>query len=156
MKQVLTIFALLIGLTSGLTVWPPTTQMNIVFILADDLSPTLGCYGDSVVPTPTIDRPVRIGNQPNLAPFSRWLKGLAPVVGLLGVASAALQFPTDSTKWGESLLQIVTAVSSLVSGVVLALLAGLGLSALLGQFEISGHDHHHEPASRVESPTRGR
>ena len=37
-----------------------------------------------------------------------------------------------------------------------ALLAGLGLSALLGQFEISGHDHHHEPASRVESPARGR
>ncbi len=74
-------------------------------------------------PTPTIDRPVRIGNQPNLAPFSRWLKGLAPVVGLLGVASAALQFPTDSTKWGENLLQVVTAVSSLVVGVILALLA---------------------------------
>ncbi len=74
-------------------------------------------------PTPTIDRPVRIGSQPNLAPFSRWLKGLAPVVGLLGVASAALQFPTDPAKWGENLLQVVTAVSSLVIGVLLALLA---------------------------------
>jgi hypothetical protein len=74
-------------------------------------------------PTPTIDRPVRIGNQPNLAPFSRWLKGLSPIVGLLGVASAALQFPTDPAKWGENLLQVVTAVSSLVIGVVLALLA---------------------------------
>ncbi len=74
-------------------------------------------------PTPTIDRPVRIGNQPNLAPFSRWLKGLSPIVGLLGVASAALQFPTDSTKWAENPLQLVTAASSLVIGVVLALLA---------------------------------
>jgi hypothetical protein len=74
-------------------------------------------------PTPTIDRPVRIGNQPNLAPFSRWLKGLSPIVGLLGVASAALQFPTDPAKWGENPLQVVTAVSSLVIGVVLALLA---------------------------------
>ncbi len=74
-------------------------------------------------PTPTIDRPVRISSLPNLAPVSRWLKGLSPVVGLLGVASAALQFPTDSTKWGENPLQLVSAASSLVIGVVLALLA---------------------------------
>jgi hypothetical protein len=78
-------------------------------------------------PTPTIDRPIRIGNLPNLAPFSRWLKGLSPIVGLLGVASAALQFPTDSTKWAENPLPLVTAALTLVIGVVLALLAyGVG------------------------------
>lgn len=36
-------------------------QRSIVFIVADDLSPTLGCYGDSVAPTPTIDRLAREG-----------------------------------------------------------------------------------------------
>jgi arylsulfatase A-like enzyme len=37
------------------------TQPSLVFIVADDLSPTLGCYGDSVAPTPTIDRLAREG-----------------------------------------------------------------------------------------------
>jgi len=30
-------------------------EKNIVFIIADDLSPTLGCYGDKVIKTPAID-----------------------------------------------------------------------------------------------------
>lgn len=34
---------------------------NIVFIVADDLSPTLSCYGDSVAITPTIDSLARQG-----------------------------------------------------------------------------------------------
>jgi zinc and cadmium transporter len=33
-----------------------------------------------------------------------------------------------------------------------ALLAGLGMAALVGQFETSGHDHHHEPARAHPSP----
>ena len=40
---------------------PQATPKNIVLIVADDLSPTLGCYGDSVAPTPTIDRLARQG-----------------------------------------------------------------------------------------------
>jgi hypothetical protein len=33
-----------------------TRQPNVLFILVDDLRPELGCYGNSVVKTPHIDR----------------------------------------------------------------------------------------------------
>ncbi len=36
-------------------------EKNIVFIIADDLSPTLGCYGDKVIKTPAIDALARDG-----------------------------------------------------------------------------------------------
>lgn len=39
----------------------PAQRLNIVLINADDMSPTLGCYGDSVVPTPAMDRLARQG-----------------------------------------------------------------------------------------------
>ena len=32
------------------------TPKNIVFVIADDLSPTLGCYGDRTAVTPNLDR----------------------------------------------------------------------------------------------------
>jgi N-sulfoglucosamine sulfohydrolase len=61
MKKIL--FALLIlALGSlSLTHQPAPKRPNIVMVIADDLSPTLGCYGDSVAPTPTIDRLARQG-----------------------------------------------------------------------------------------------
>ena len=31
-------------------------EKNIVFVIADDLSPTIGCYGDMAAVTPNIDR----------------------------------------------------------------------------------------------------
>ena len=61
MKLVLPVITLLVCLTVGWTFRPQATRPNLVFIVADDLSPTLGCYGDSVAPTPTIDRLAREG-----------------------------------------------------------------------------------------------
>ncbi|HLL95022.1 MAG TPA: sulfatase [Spirosoma sp.] len=61
MKQFLIILVGIGCLTAGWTFRQPSASMNIVFIVADDLSPTLGCYGDSVAPTPTIDRLARQG-----------------------------------------------------------------------------------------------
>lgn len=66
MKQWIISLTLIVGLSAVWTIrpvykkWDATRQQaskpNIVFIVADDLSPTLGCYGDSIAPTPTIDR----------------------------------------------------------------------------------------------------
>lgn len=61
MKQLVSVLIMLVCLTVGWTFRPQATPPNIVFIVADDLSPTLGCYGDSVAPTPTIDRLARQG-----------------------------------------------------------------------------------------------
>ena len=36
-------------------------EKNVIFIIADDLSPTLGCYGDKVIKTPAIDAVARDG-----------------------------------------------------------------------------------------------
>lgn len=38
-----------------------SAERNIIFIIADDLSPTLGCYGDKVARTPSIDTIARDG-----------------------------------------------------------------------------------------------
>lgn len=61
MKQILLLLLLISCFAVSWTVRPSATRKNIVFIVADDLSPTLGCFGDSVAPTPTIDRLARQG-----------------------------------------------------------------------------------------------
>lgn len=71
MKLPLTLLTLVVCLTAGWRVRPSATKTNIVFVVADDLSPTLGCYqsagaGDraaepSTAPTPTIDRLAKQG-----------------------------------------------------------------------------------------------
>ena len=58
MKKLLSILTLLILL---LGTWVPSaafaqTRPNILFIAVDDLRPVIGCYGDSLAITPTIDR----------------------------------------------------------------------------------------------------
>jgi hypothetical protein len=81
-------------------------------------------------PTPTIDRPMSIANIPNLAPIARWLRILSPLMILLGVACAALQFPANFETDSSHLLQLVIAISSFFVGLVLALIA-YGLAELL-------------------------
>lgn len=44
------------GLALGACQKEPQTKPNILFIAVDDLKPMLGCYGDSLIKTPNIDR----------------------------------------------------------------------------------------------------
>jgi hypothetical protein len=80
-------------------------------------------------PTPTIDRPMRISSLPNLAPIARWLRIMSLVVGLLGVAGAALLFPKDLTTLQDQPLQLLAVFSSLFVGVMFALIS-YGLAEL--------------------------
>jgi hypothetical protein len=80
-------------------------------------------------PTPTIDRPIRISSLPNLAPIARWLRIMSLVVGLLGVAGAALLFPKDMTTLQDQPLQLLAVFSSLFVGVMFALIS-YGLAEL--------------------------
>ena len=47
---------ILLTLAALITVALSAAEKNIVFVIADDLSPTLGCYGDMTAVTPNIDR----------------------------------------------------------------------------------------------------
>ena len=47
---------ILLTLSALITVALSAAEKNIVFVIADDLSPTLGCYGDMTAVTPNIDR----------------------------------------------------------------------------------------------------
>ncbi len=51
-RILLTLVTLVAGMHSILL----AAEKNIVFVIADDLSPTLGCYGDMAAVTPSIDR----------------------------------------------------------------------------------------------------
>jgi len=46
---------------------PPKTDKNVLFIVVDDLTTTLGCYGHPTVKTPNIDRLAKMGVQYNHA-----------------------------------------------------------------------------------------
>ena len=41
---------------SSLSVFSQTEKMNVLFLMADDMRPELGCYGVKEVKTPNIDR----------------------------------------------------------------------------------------------------
>lgn len=51
MKRLIGIFALACGLQA-----PAATKPNVLLICVDDLKPLLGCYGDTRIQTPNIDR----------------------------------------------------------------------------------------------------
>lgn len=46
---------------------PSNQKYNVLFIIADDLRPALGCYGNSIIKTPNIDRLATRGTQFNRA-----------------------------------------------------------------------------------------
>lgn len=59
--------AILAGFCLPLTAAEPDKRPNIVFLIADDLSTRLGCYGDKAAVTPTIDQLAAEGLQFNRA-----------------------------------------------------------------------------------------
>jgi iduronate 2-sulfatase len=57
----LSLFLVLVLFSNGITTAPPQAKLNILFIAIDDLKPILGCYGDTMIKTPNIDRLARMG-----------------------------------------------------------------------------------------------
>ena len=61
MKKITAFLALcLIALSLNLSA-QKTEKPNILFIAIDDLKPILGCYGNTMIKTPNIDRLARMG-----------------------------------------------------------------------------------------------
>ena len=60
---------------SSLSVFSQTEKMNVLFLMADDMRPELGCYGVKEVKTPNIDRFAASGLL-----FQRGVHGGFPIV----------------------------------------------------------------------------
>ena len=61
MKLRLLIAALSFAFFSTAVIAQKKSKPNILFIAIDDLKPELGCYGNSLVKTPNIDRLAAMG-----------------------------------------------------------------------------------------------
>ena len=62
LKQVCVLSALLLAPQANLhSADAPAKLPNVLFIAVDDLRPEMGCYGNTVVKTPNIDRLAEIG-----------------------------------------------------------------------------------------------
>ena len=61
MKRFIMIFSLLLGMNSFSSFAQQTTKPNILFIAVDDLKPVLGCYGNTQIHSPNIDRLAKQG-----------------------------------------------------------------------------------------------
>ena len=59
MKKIL--LPLLVLLTQTFVFGQNAKKTNVLFIAIDDLKPILGCYGNSLVKTPNIDRLAKMG-----------------------------------------------------------------------------------------------
>ena len=54
--RLIPVFLMLITMTSAAQASSSDRALNLVWISVEDMSPWLGCYGDSTVPTPNVDR----------------------------------------------------------------------------------------------------
>ena len=56
MKHIRNLLACLLSLAATLHAVEPAPRLNVLFIMADDLRTSVGCYGDTQAKTPNIDR----------------------------------------------------------------------------------------------------
>ncbi len=61
MKTICILIASLLGLGATAPLAHAATRPNILFIAVDDLRPELGCYGNSIIKSPNLDRIARAG-----------------------------------------------------------------------------------------------
>ncbi len=61
MKKQLVLFSLLLSVSVVAVFAQQSAKPNILFIAVDDLKPVLGCYGNTLVKTPNIDRLAKMG-----------------------------------------------------------------------------------------------
>ena len=59
LRPVPALVSLLLGALCALA--PAQQRPNVVWLVVEDMSPWLGCYGDDTVPTPNCDRLAREG-----------------------------------------------------------------------------------------------
>jgi iduronate 2-sulfatase len=61
LAKLLSLFLVLVLFNNGIKTAPKQTKPNILFIAIDDLKPILGCYGNTLIKTPNIDRLAKMG-----------------------------------------------------------------------------------------------